>query len=33
MCAYQKAGAREEAYAECARLEAVRMRDEITSFL
>ena len=33
MCAYKKQGVPEEAFAEAARSEAIRMRDEIVSFL
>lgn len=33
MCAYQKAGAREEDFAKCARQETINMRDEIRRYM
>lgn len=33
MCAYQKAGAPEESFAECAREAAIRMKEDITAFI
>jgi len=33
MCAYKKAGMAEEKFAEAARAEAIRMREELTSII